>query len=106
MEAFYVLLALITPSGVTYQLMEMDYPTYQQCVNAGIAEATYRRNRTTKVKFSCVMKNSKLESLAPLATTELSRPQSPIPKVANHARMSATRHRKQVRRAMGRRYSR
>ena len=64
MEAFYVLLALITPSGVTYELMEMDYPTYQQCVTAGIAEATYRRNRTTMVKFSCVTKNSNREPRA------------------------------------------
>jgi hypothetical protein len=49
MEAFYLLLVLITPSGVTYELMEMDYPTYSDCVNAGKAEAVYRSNRTRKV---------------------------------------------------------
>jgi len=30
MEAFYVFLALITPSGVTYELMEAEYATYTQ----------------------------------------------------------------------------
>jgi hypothetical protein len=60
MEAFILLLALITPSGVTYERMEApDYPTYLHCVNAGQAEAKYRRNRTTNVQFSCVTKNWK-----------------------------------------------
>jgi hypothetical protein len=60
MESFLVLLALVTPSGVTYEKIENpEYPTYQQCVNAGIAEAGYRSNRTTKVKFSCVAKRQK-----------------------------------------------
>jgi len=31
------------------QLKSPEYPTYLQCVYAGKREATYRRNRTTKV---------------------------------------------------------
>jgi hypothetical protein len=52
--------ALITPSGVTYEKIENpDYPTYLHCVDAGKAEATYRSNPTTKVKFSCILKRQK-----------------------------------------------
>jgi hypothetical protein len=60
MGTFLVLFALITPSGVTFEKLESpEYPTYQHCVNAGIADASYRSNPTTKVKFACVVKNQK-----------------------------------------------
>ena len=60
MDSFVVLLALITPSGVTYEKIENpDYPTYLQCVDVGKAEATYRSNAATKVKFSCILQRPK-----------------------------------------------
>jgi hypothetical protein len=65
METFFVLLVLKTPLGVTQERMEIpDYPTYFHCVNAGKAEASYRRNRTTNAEFVCLRKDSKSNTIA------------------------------------------